>query len=493
MSTAARWLTSPLVLFLVVFGVYQLNVVDSTRNDPALTPFSAASLVHDGDLDLSEYPAEVFIERPVVITGSEPGATFTSADAVGVALARGGPGATITDYFPVVPALFAVPAVVVADSIAAVTGGADADTLLVTGRFTPYHLATAALIVALAVLLARSIACRVLTGSESRRRWLATGAALVFAFGTTAWSVASRALWQHAPSLLILMAALWIVVGLDRPDPGPDAADDDGSVEPPRWWAPALGALLTAAVATRPTNAWFAIALLVWLGVRHRKQFGRAVAGAATVVVAFGLLLLLTGMPFPPPYFAASRIAVGSQTVAALGANWISPNRGLLWSSPIVLLAVPGAVIWWRTPRRRPLVVALGATIGLVTLSVSSFGQWWAGHTFGARFMTEALPALFLLSLPAVDATFRGAPAGDGAPAWLRTRAAAIVVVTLAVWSVGFHALGATTRQTACWNDLPVDVDEQPERVWSITDSQTGRSLGALVTHGPRRMVAGPC
>ncbi|MFZ4668634.1 MAG: hypothetical protein ACOYML_05000 [Microthrixaceae bacterium] len=491
MSTAARWLTSPLVLFLVVFGVYQLNVVDSTRNDPALTPFSAASLVHDGDLDLSEYPAEVFIERPVVITGSEPGATFTSADAVGVALARGGSGATITDYFPVVPALFAVPAVVVADSIAAVTGGADADTLLVTGRFTPYHLATAALIVALAVLVARSIACRVLTGSESRRRWLATGAALVFAFGTTAWSVASRALWQHAPSLLILMAALWIVVGLDRP--GPDAADDDGSVEPPRWWAPALGALLAAAVATRPTNAWFAIALLVWLGVRHRKQFGRAVAGAATVVVAFGLLLLLTGMPFPPPYFAASRIAVGSQTVAALGANWISPNRGLLWSSPIVLLAVPGAVIWWRTPRRRPLVVALGATIGLVTLSVSSFGQWWAGHTFGARFMTEALPALFLLSLPAVDATFRGAPAGDGAPAWLRTRAAAIVVVTLAVWSVGFHALGATTRQTACWNDLPVDVDEQPERVWSITDSQAGRSLGALVAHGPRRMVAGPC
>ena len=493
MSTAARWLTSPLVLFLVVFGVYQLNVVDSTRNDPALTPFSAASLVHDGDLDLSEYPAEVFIERPVVITGSEPGATFTSADAVGVALARGGPGATITDYFPVVPALFAVPAVVVADSIAAVTGGADADMLLVTGRFTPYHLATAALIVALAVLLARSIACRVLTGSESRRRWLATGAALVFAFGTTAWSVASRALWQHAPSLLILMAALWIVVGLDRPDPGRDAADDDGSVQPPRWWAPALGALLTAAVATRPTNAWFAIALLVWLGVRHRELFGRAVAGAATVVVAFGLLLLLTGMPFPPPYFAASRIAVGSQTVAALGANWISPSRGLLWSSPIVLLAVPGAVIWWRTPWRRPLVTALGATIGLVTLSVSSFGQWWAGHTFGARFMTEALPAIFLLSLPAVDATFRGAPAGDGAPAWLRTRAAAIVVVTLAVWSIGFHALGATTRQTACWNDLPVDVDEQPERVWSITDSQTGRSLGALVTHGPRRMVAGPC
>ena len=486
MSTAARWLTSPLVLFLAVFGVYQLNVVDSTRNDPALTPFSAASLVHDGDLDLSEYPAEVFVERPVVITGSDPGATFASADEVGVALARGGPGATITDYFPVVPALFAVPAVLVADGVAAITGGADADTLLVTGRFTPYHLATASLIVALAVVLARSIAFRVVTGSESRRRWLATGAALVVAFGTTAWSVASRALWQHAPSMLILLAALWIVVRLDEPEPEDDAP-------PPRWWAPTLGALLTLGVATRPTNVWFAVAVLVWLGVRHRTQLGRALIGGATVAGAVGLLVLLTGMPFPPPYFAASRIAVGSQAVAAVGANWISPNRGLLWSSPIVLLAVPGAVIWWRTPRRRALVVALGATVAMVTLSVSSFGQWWAGHTFGARFMTEALPALFVLALPAVDAAFRGRPADDGAPTWLRTRTATVVVVALALWSVGIHALGATSRQTACWNDVPVNVDDQPNRVWSITDTQAGRSVGALISHGPRRMVAGPC
>ena len=96
MSTAARWLTSPLVLFLVVFGVYQLNVVDSTRNDPALTPFSAASLVHDGDLDLSEYPADVFIERPVVITGSEPGATFTSAPSRRPSLTRTGPHGVAT-------------------------------------------------------------------------------------------------------------------------------------------------------------------------------------------------------------------------------------------------------------------------------------------------------------------------------------------------------------------------------------------------------------
>jgi hypothetical protein len=166
----------------------------------------------------------------------------------------------------------------------------------------------------------------------------------------------------------------------------------------------------------------------------------------------------------------------------------------------VVLLAVPGAWLWWRRARDRPLVVALLVWIGGVLLAVSAFTQWWAGHTFAARFATETLPALFVLAIPAVDAIAPGRdePTGEPepartAPAWMRTRAALVVVVALAVWSVGFHTLGAWSRQTSCWNDLPVDVDDDPDRVWSVTDSQVGRAVGALVTHGPRRMVAGPC
>src|SRR5207248_2106541 len=41
--------------------------------------------------------------------------------------------------------------------------------------------------------------------------------ALIFAFGTSAWSTASRALWQHAPSMLMLTAALYLLVLAQEP------------------------------------------------------------------------------------------------------------------------------------------------------------------------------------------------------------------------------------------------------------------------------------
>ena len=185
---------------------------------------------------------------------------------------------------------------------------------------------------------------------------------------------------------------------------------------------------------------------------------------------------------------------VDATTLEAMAANWVSPSRGLLWVSPVVLLASVGAVQLWKHRDRRPLVVALVANLALLTLSVSAFARWWGGHSFGSRFMTEAVPALLLLALPAVDVLI---PGGSTTVSWLgsprRARVGVGVVIVLAIWSIGFNGLGAVSRQTSCWYDTPVDVDVDPGRVWSITDSQVGRSLGSLIDDGPRRMILGPC
>jgi hypothetical protein len=281
---------------------------------------------------------------------------------------------------------------------------------------------------------------------------------------------------------------------LRRIDPGTSDRDRADRI------ALALGAVVATAVVVRPTNALPAAALLGWVAWSHRRHLLPALAGAVGAGVLWIAVAALLGLGVPPPYYSAGRIDLGAETPVALAANLVSPSRGLLVSTPVVLLAVPGAWLWWRRARDRPLVVALLVWIGGVLLAVSAFTQWWAGHTFAARFATETLPALFVLAIPAVDAIAPGRdePTGESepartAPAWMRTRAALVVVVALAVWSVGFHTLGAWSRQTSCWNDLPVDVDDDPDRVWSVTDSQVGRAVGALVTHGPRRMVAGPC
>lgn len=496
MRRAERWATSAAALAVVVFGVYQLNVVDETGNDPSLAPYTAVSILHEQNLDLDEFPDEVFLERPIVITGRDvdgvgDGDVFTDLAALDAARTAAGPDARVLDYFPVVPALLAVPAVAVVDGVAAVTGTPDSRELLLQDRFAPYHVASAALVVTLAVLAARALALAVLTGTERRRRWTATGAALVLAFGTTAWSVASRALWQHGPSLLFSLLALLMVVRVD-----PVRTDDDPA-GPPRAAgrdAVLLGVALALAVVSRPTNAVLAVALIVWLAVRRRDLVLRAVGGAAAVAVATMALLALLGSPIPPPYYGGGRVDLHDGLLDALAANWVSPSRGLLLTTPVVLLAVPGAVHWWRDRDRRPLVVALVVTVVAVWLSVSAFPQWWAGHTFGPRFMTEALAPLFLLALPALD---RWVPGGDSAPSWVttaeRARAALAVVVLLSVWSVGVHALGATTRQTSCWNTTPVDVDDDPGRVWSVADAQAVRPVRILLGGDPRRAVLGPC
>jgi len=511
-STAGRWATSPLVLFLVVLAVHQVVVVDSTDNDPSLAPWTALSLVHDGDTDLRDVPAEVLVDRPLVVPGQPPGQVFTSADQVRAALGAAGVDAPVRDYFPVVPALLAVPAVVAVDLVGPAIGWGDARQALLDDRFGPAHVLSASMVVALAALVARAVALRLVGGSAERRRWLATGAALVFAFGTTAWSVASRALWQHGPSLLLLFVALWLVLELrDQAGVDPDPAAEGGAPgglgrERPaaRWVGGALGVVLTFAVVTRPTNAVPAVALVAWVAWSRRAVLVPVVVGAVRGAALSAGVVALLGLGVPPPYYSASRISIGAQTVTAVAANLVSPSRGLLISTPVVLLAVPGAWLWWRSDRDRPLVVALVAWAGGVVVAVSAFGQWWAGHTFAARFATETLPALFLLALPAVDAIVPGradtaeatgssAPSERTAPAWMHTRTALVALVAVSVWSVGFHSIGAWSRQTSCWNELPVDVDDDPGRVWSLTDSQTGRAVGALLAHGPRRAVAGPC
>ena len=511
MSTVGRWATSPLVLFVVVVAIQQVVVVDSTDNDPSLAPWTALSLVRDGDTDLRGVPTEVLVERPLVVTGRPAGVTLTDPAQVRAALDEAGPDAAVRDYFPIVPALLAVPAVLLADLVGPVLGMGDAAQILLDDRFTPFHVLAASVIVALAVLVARSIAERLLGGSVARRRWAATAVALVLAFGTTAFSVASRALWQHGPSLLALFVALWLVLELRRAGPTPASDPDAAASDPaPRdaagWVAPALGAALATSIVVRPTNALPVIALIGWIAWSSRRNLIPAlIGGLAAGALWIGLAAALR-IGVPPPYYSAGRIDLGRGTPAALAANLVSPSRGLVVSTPIVLLAGPGAWLWWRRPQDRPLVVALAVWTGGVLLAVSAFAQWWAGHTFAARFATETLPALFLLAVPAIDAVV---PRGEGAgrtadtgvrdqatrpaPAWMRSRTALVVVVALACWSVGFHTLGAWSRQTSCWNDLPVDVDDDPGRVWSVTDTQVGRALGALVVHGPRRMVAGPC
>jgi hypothetical protein len=76
-----------------------------------------------------------------------------------------------------------------------------------------------------------------------------------------------------------------------------------------------------------------------------------------------------------------------------------SPFRGLFVLSPLLLLATPGFVVWWRSGEHRPeFWVALTSAV-IIFLFNSSSIMWWGGYAIGPRYL---LPMLPFMALPIV-------------------------------------------------------------------------------------------
>ena len=72
------------------------------------------------------------------------------------------------------------------------------------------------------------------------------------------------------------------------------------------------------------------------------------------------------------------------------------PARGLIWYSPVLLLAVPGAIWFWRNEQR---VFWLGSAI--VVTYVMLYGKWYmwhGGYSWGPRFLVPLMPFLALFA-----------------------------------------------------------------------------------------------
>jgi hypothetical protein len=173
---------------------------------------------------------------------------------------------------------------------------------------------------------------------------------------------------------------------------------------------------------------------------------------------------------FPPlsPYY---RMPLGDRPGLwkALAGTLISPGRGLLFFSPVLLFALYGAV---RAFKQKPVdgvgVAAVATVIGHWVV-ISASPSWWGGWSFGPRLFSDALP--FLMYLFAIG--FRAVTE------WARGRKAAYLALgLLASASFLIHLRGATSHDAnIAWNMIPNDIDQHPERVWDWRDIEFLRGL----------------
>lgn len=254
------------------------------------------------------------------------------------------------------------------------------------------------------------------------------GIVLSAAVGSSLWSVASRMLWSHTWSV-VLLAAAWLEL----------LRWEDGGKPRPAW----LGALLVAAFWVRPTNALVALGVTLVVALRHRRALLRLIATGALGLAAFvATALAVWGEPLPP-YFSAERTSEISAADAldSLAGLLVSPTRGLFSFSPILLL-IPIAFAVWGIPRSRRLLALVAVAILSAHLALYGIWEhWWAGSSYGPRLLTDFVPFLVWLGALALRSAREGPR-----PGWLKPVLVAVAIPLLA-WSALSHGAGVFSRR----------------------------------------------
>jgi hypothetical protein len=140
--------------------------------------------------------------------------------------------------------------------------------------------------------------------------------------------------------------------------------------------------------------------------------------------------------------------------------------RGLFVLSPLLLLALPGFVLWWRSGESRSAFwVALAGVLALFLFNSASI-MWWGGFGIGPRYL---LPALPFMTLPLVFVLREW-----GERAWLRG-----LIAVLYAWS-----LIATWGLTLAEQAFPPDTLRDPLVEYAWPNWQVGnvaRNLGMFL------------
>lgn len=272
----------------------------------------------------------------------------------------------------------------------------------------------------------------------------------IFAFATPVWSVSSRGLWQHGPSMLCLSVALYLLSGAQR-----------------NPWRVALAGLpLAFSFLIRPTNAVSILVLTAYVCFAYRRyavyfMFCLAIVFVPFIVRNYGIY----GAALPT-YYTANKLGLSPELLTALAGNLISPSRGLLVFSPIFILSGLGV---YRTLRAssdwlRNLSLYIFAAVILHWLAISAFSIWYGGWSVGPRYFSDMAPFLTYLLIPALDAPSL-IPRGVAAQ-----RAGRFAFAVLLAASVFVHARSATDLRVENWNATPIDIDQDRRRLWDWSD-----------------------
>ncbi len=283
----------------------------------------------------------------------------------------------------------------------------------------------------------------------------ATICASVFTLATSHLSIHGLSIWSSSTMLACLTAAWWAALAARGP-----------------LLALAAGLLVGFAFVCRPDGALIGPVALLFLILGNRWRIAPLVGfalGCGLVLVFFITWSWTAFGTIFPPYYGGNRIDPSVFPQAILG-QWFSPNRGFFIFNPVMLAAIPGAVVGIVYDRdRRWLWIGVTAHVVVGTILIACFPHWWGGWSFGPRLQAPLYVSIALLCVPFIIKILKCHSAWQK-PVLLFIGllvAAGAVVHWRAVRSFGPHE----------WNSTPVSVDSRPDRIWDWSDWQPIRRV----------------
>jgi len=220
---------------------------------------------------------------------------------------------------------------------------------------------------------------------------------LAYGFGTLAFPYATL-FYGHQLSASLLLIGFALLVQARQ---APQARS--------RGFYFATGVLLGYSI-TVEYPAVLAVAVLgayaLWF-VKPRERLMALVFGIAVpVLTLMAYHAIVFGGPLTVPYDFSTQehrgqgffMGLGAPLDGAIRGVLISSHRGLFYSAPWLLFALPGAAWLWRRRKfRAEGVVCVVVSLLFVWLNVSLV-DWAGGATFGARYLILAIPFLAIVA-----------------------------------------------------------------------------------------------
>jgi len=424
----------PILLFLFTFLVFNIGLRYISSGDIRPNELLPISLIYERDFDFNEF----------VDDKSDLPYWFQNYNG------------KILSIYPIVPGLLNLPA----HLIAFIFG-----INLLENSFL-LSMISASLISSLSVVFMYLCLVKV-----CRKQLTAVVFALTYAFTTSVWSITSRGIWQHGPSLLFLTISLSILFSKNKN------------------MIPYSGFFLGMAVFNRPSNIIIVLPLTLYVFFEFREHFKKFALFAAIPAFLFGFYIYLhpafggqgltkyvdvlfsyEGDPELKHYMSEQNGFFSGNILSGLMGLLISPSRGLFIYSPIFVFSFIFLFYALFSKKIKVIYKYLAISIFTLILVYSKFVAWWGGWTFGYRFLIELLPMLIIFLALSWEGFIQ------------KNKYLKAIFILFLFISLYFHFLGA--YYYPCGFDYsPNNIDYDIERLWDVKDSQIVRCAKRML-HG---------